>query len=131
MIGLPRRTPYAAQITSKTLPADLRERARLRRLFIRSAGDRVDAQYLEAAAAEIDKLRGWITSLLTYADHTGYVECSLNLNTARNLAGIDQAEVSGEPENHWPHCDHGVAVPPGDPPTEHCIGCRAAAGLPD
>ena len=131
MIGLPKRTPYTAQITPKTLPADLRERARLRRLFIRSTGDRVDAQYLDAAAAEIDRLRAWITSLLTYADHTGYVECSLNLNTARNLAGIDQTEVIGEPEDHWPRCDHGVAIPPGDSTTKHCIGCRAAAGLPD
>ena len=90
MIGLPKRTPYTAQITSKTLPADLRERARLRRLFIRSAGDRIDAQYLEAAAAEIDRLRAWITSLLTYADHTGYVECTLNLDTARKLTGENE-----------------------------------------
>lgn len=44
-------------INPETLPAELRERARLRRLLAHSNGDLTDADYLLAAADEIERLR--------------------------------------------------------------------------
>jgi hypothetical protein len=73
-------------INPETLPADLRERARLRRLLARGNGDLTDAAYLEAAANEIERQRAQTPLCLVVPDESDIV-------SALNTAGIQIVEM--------------------------------------
>jgi hypothetical protein len=68
-------------IDSHTLPAALRERARLRRLLARSNGDLTDAAYLEAAANEIERQQSQTPLCIAVPEESDIV-------AALNTAGI-------------------------------------------
>lgn len=106
MTGMPKRTPLQIKINPATLPADLRERARLCR-FAWRAGSNIDAQYLEAAAAEIEELR-------KLADH-------------RLQRLVETRDEIGEPEDAWPRCEHGSPIRPGAPAGDYCPDCFMAS----
>lgn len=107
MIGMPKYSPITIETKPETLAADLRERARLALLLARSRGQRIDALYMQAAAAEIDRLN--------------------KLLAERPLIALP--DDIGEPEDTWPRCDHGTPIPPGASPFEHCMDCGLDAYL--
>jgi len=93
------RPPLTIHTVPAHLPRDLRERAKVRDVTARGMGDRIDAQWMRAAADEIERLQVKLDDI-----------------------HFAMSEI-GEPEDAWPRCDHGTPIPPGQIAAEACLDC--------